>query len=190
MARPYDNRRRALAAAETTQRIVAIAEGMLREAPVPALTLDAVALRAGVTVQTLLRHVGSRAGLFEAVADQVRTRIAAQRPPPVPGDVEGALVGLVAHYEAEGTLVLALLAQEEVDAFAAAAAAEGRRFHRAWVEAVFAPWLGGGDPVRTDALVAATDLSCWKLLRRDFGRDPEHTTAVLRRLVHAVLEAP
>lgn len=189
MSRGYDNRNRARAAGETTRRMLDVAEALLCEGPVATFTLDEVARRAGVSVQTVLRHVGSRSGLFEAVAGRVRERIASQRAPVASGDVDAALSGLLAHYEAEGVLVLALLAQEAADPLVAAAVAEGRRFHRVWVEGAFAPWLGEGAEVRADALVAATDIYVWKLLRLDLGRSAEQVSVVIRQLVAAVLEA-
>jgi hypothetical protein len=104
--------------------------------------------------------------------------------------VGGAVADLVAHYEAEGRLVLKLLAQEAGDEpIAGRAAEEGRVYHRAWVERCFGPLLPNADRDSVDALVAATDLYVWKLLRLDLGRSPAATEAVLVRLVRSVLEA-
>jgi hypothetical protein len=97
----------------------------------------------------------------------------------------------VAHYEAEGRLVLNLLSQEAgQEAFAREAARRGRHYHRAWVEHAFGPLLPDHEPEVVDALVAATDLYAWKLLRLDLGRSAAATEAVLARLVRSVLEAP
>jgi hypothetical protein len=48
----------------------------------------------------------------------------------------------------------------------------------------------GASSLTIDALVVATDLSTWKLLRLDLGRSAEDTSAVLRTLVAAILEHP
>lgn len=189
--RRYDMTHRAQLAADTTARIVDAAEALLTEGAAEAATLKAIATRAGVTVQTLLRHLGSRDGCIDAVAARVRARIDAQRGRSAPGDVAGAVADVVDHYEAEGRLVLNLLAQEGGrDPLPRRAVDEGRAYHRAWVRRCFGPKLRDADEERLDALVAATDLSVWKLLRLDLGRSRDATEAVMRRLVTAALEAP
>ena len=189
MPRPYDRRRRAAAAAETTTRIVDAAEALLVEGPLAGLTLPAVAARAGVTVQTVLRHLGSRDGVVAAVRARVAARVEEQRGRSAPGDLEGALRDLVAHYEAEGRLVLGLLAQASGEPWARAAVEEGRAFHRAWVLRCFGPHLPSPAPEpRVDTLVAATDLYVWRLLRLDLGRSPAEVEAVMLRLARGALE--
>lgn len=191
MPRAYDNTRRARAAARTTERIVAATEALLADGPIGDVTLPAIAAGAEVTVQTVLRHMGSRDGCIAAVAERVGARIDAQRGGTEPGDVDAAIAALIAHYEAEGRLVLNLLAQEgSGEAVPREAAEAGRAYHRAWVERCFGPWPHGPDPQQLDALVAATDLYVWKLLRLDLGRTREATEAVVARLVRSVLEAP
>ena len=205
--RPYDMTLRAQRAAQTTERIVTVTETLLLEGPLTEVTLKAIAAGAEVTVQTVLRHMGSRDGCLEAVAQRLADRVAEQRGASPAGDVDGAIAGLVDHYEADGRLVLNLLAQEAGSEPLARRAAEiGRAFHRDWVRRCFAPWLGEADDreaddredgdvdvgdvrERVDALVAATDLYVWKLLRLDLGRSREATEGVLRHLVTAVLEA-
>ena len=195
MTRRYDMTLRAQLAADTAERIIDAAEGLLAEGPLASVTLKAIAARADVTVQTVLRHMGSRDGCLEAVGRRIAARVEDQRGRSQPGDVDAAITDLVAHYEAEGRLVLNLLAQEGgTEPLARRAAESGRAFHRAWVRRCFAPWLDEGDAEagevaeRTDALVAATDLYVWKLLRLDLGRSREATEAVVNRLVRAVLE--
>jgi AcrR family transcriptional regulator len=189
--RTYDMTRRARAAAETTERIVGATEALLATVPVTDITLPDIAAGAGVTVQTVLRHMRSREGCFAAVGQRLAARVEAQRGHTQPGDVEGAIASLIAHYEAEGRLVLNLLAQEAMAHPLPREAAEaGRAYHRAWVERCFGPWAVDPDPATIDALVAATDLYVWKLLRLDLGRSAEATEAVIGRLVRAVREAP
>lgn len=191
MPRTYDNTKRALEAARTTERIVAATEALLADGPIGDVTLQAIAAGAGVTVQTVLRHLGSRDGCFAAVGQRVGARIEAQRGGTRPGDVDGAIAALIAHYEAEGRLVLNLLAQEGGgEAVAREAAEAGRAYHRTWVERCFGPWPQEPDPGLVDALVAATDLYVWKLLRLDLGRSRAATEAVVARLVRSLLEAP
>jgi AcrR family transcriptional regulator len=192
---------RARAAAETTDRIVDTAERLLATASLPEVTLQAIADGAGVTVQTVLRHMGSRDGCFAAVAERVGRRIDAHRASSPPGDVDAAIAGLMQHYEADGRLILNLLAQETgQDELARHAAREGRTYHRAWVDRCFGPLLPQAagtdddpsepDPEVVDALVAATDLYVWKLVRLDLKRSAAATEATLGRMVRSLLEAP
>lgn len=192
MPRAYDNTRRAQAAAETSERIGRATEELLTRQPTAAVTLQAIAEAAGVTVQTVLRHMGSREGCFLAAAQRVSARVDAHRAHAAPGDVDAALAGLLTHYEADGRLILNLLASEPTDDFASAAVEQGRAYHRAWVARCFGPHLPdepGAHAAAVDALVAATDLYVWKLLRLDLGRAPEDVAAVVSRLVRGVLGA-
>ena len=63
----------------------------------------------------------------------------------------------------------------------------GRARAPPWVAEVMAPWLDPLPPEvrerRLDALVVATDVYAWKLLRRDMGRSLRHaaTAATIER---------
>lgn len=191
MSRTYESGLRALLAADTATRIVEVAERLFSTLPFDRVTLAAVAKEAGVTIPTLQRKYGNKEGLFAAVGEVVRARISSQRGRPPAGDVDAALGQLFAHYEAEGALVWHLLRQEADVPLLKAALDEGRRTHRAWVEAVFGPRLGRGKAraARVDALVAATDLYLWKLLRKDLGRSRREVEQTLSAMVHAVAGA-
>ena len=188
MPRTYDMTRRTRGAAQTAERIAESAESLLATRRVGDVTLQAIAEGAGVSAQTVLRHMGSRDGCFAAVGERVLARIDAARGRSEPGDVDGALTGLLSHYEADGRLVLNLLAQEAAEPVAREAVESGRSYHRAWVLRCFGPLMGDPEPEAVDALVAATDLSVWKLLRLDLGRTQSATRAVVERLVRAALE--
>jgi hypothetical protein len=102
------------------------------------------------------------------------------------GDVAGAVTNVVASYEHWGANRLRLLAQEDRIPVVAQSVEAGRRYHRAWVERVFAPLvtgLRGSERKRVvAALVMVTDVYTWKLLRRDLGlsrRDTERTMVQL-----------
>ncbi len=181
--RAYTQRVRAERAEEASARIFEVAERLFSREPLDRVTLDAIAREAGVSVPTLQRRHGSKEGIFWAVAERVRERVASQRAKPVPGEVDANLAQLVAHYELEGRTVWHLLRQEQDSPMLASALTDGRTLHRRWVEAAF----GKGSRERTDALVAATDLFLWKLLRLDLGRSQRAVTAVMRRLVDGVL---
>jgi hypothetical protein len=65
----------------------------------------------------------------------------------------------------------------------------GTRIHREWVEVVFAPDLEGLDPAarraRAAALVTATDVYVWWLLRRRESLSRAAAEAVIKGLVEA-----
>ena len=73
-----------------------------------------VAQRAGVTVRTVLRHFGSRDGLFEALISFAREQVIQERETPV-GDTARATHTIVGHYELRGDLVMRMLEAETVD---------------------------------------------------------------------------
>jgi AcrR family transcriptional regulator len=69
--RPYDNRNRAEQARRTRRRVVAAAHELLLEHGYAATALAGVAARAGVSVDTVYKAFGGKAGLTKAVYDSV-----------------------------------------------------------------------------------------------------------------------
>jgi AcrR family transcriptional regulator len=181
---------RADAAAQTRRRIVRAAFELSNEKLSLEIVLAEVAERAGVSVQTILRHFGSRDGLFEAVAAFAREEVAEERAAPV-GDVAAAVKVIFEHYETRGDMVLRLLGQEFGDERVRMVTEQGRGMHREWVERVFGPQLAlraeADRDGLVDLLVVATDVYTWKLLRRDRGLDRAQAQARVRHLVDAVL---
>ena len=190
MTRTYDMAKRAAGADRTSARIAEHTENLLSTMPIGDVTLQAIAAGSGVSIQTVLRHMGSREGCFAAVGERVSTRIQAQLGNSTSGNVGAAISDLCAHYEAEGRLVLNLLQQEHGgEPIAHQAATAGRIFHRDWVERCFAPLVSEPDEATVDALVVVTDLYVWKLLRLDLGRSAESTRSIITNMVRAQLEA-
>lgn len=189
-ARTYDMSRRAQGADATRERILDAAIAGALEAPLSALTLPAIAERAGVSVQTVLRGFGSREALIDAAAERGRRVIGEERAV-VPGDAEASLGILLDHYDQRGDGVILLLAQEGWEPQAAAITAKGRAMHRAWVEEVFAGAISAASrdarEELTDMLVIATDVYAWKLLRRDRRLGRVETLCRMKALVAAVL---
>ena len=74
MTRAYEQKARAEAAAETRKRILDAVIDRLRKAPAKRVSVDAVANAAGVSRSTVYLVFGSRAGLFDAVAEEVYER--------------------------------------------------------------------------------------------------------------------
>jgi AcrR family transcriptional regulator len=186
--RPYSMTTRARAVEETRARIIDACVGLHGERPVTEIALDDIAARAEVSVQTVLRHFGSRAGLEEASLASAQQAVADERRTPV-GDVAAAVHVLVDHYERRGDMALLMLAQEGHQELMRRITEQGKAMHRAWVAEVFAPFIAaaGDAEALTDLLVVATDVYAWKLLRRDRGLSRERTESRLRRLVEALL---
>jgi AcrR family transcriptional regulator len=148
------------------------------------ISLADIAQRSGVSVRTLLRYYGTKDELLSTVADELQKLPLADRPV-LPGDVDGALAALGEDYEANGRLMLMLLAQEDTDPIAGMVARRGKKSHRHWVCAQF-ELDPAADAEQVDLLVVCTDLYTWKLLRLDRGLSPEEVVARMATLVRAV----
>lgn len=181
---------RADAAQATGRRLLEAMQALFVERPYAEVTLEAVAERAGVTLQTLLRRFGSKSALVAAAAADATARIDAQRGEAVPGDLRGCVTNLFDHYEQWGDTALRLLAQEDSVGALAEIARQGRAVHASWVERVFERELartkrGPARRIRRAQLVAICDVYVWKLLRRDLGL----ARADAERAVLGMLEA-
>lgn len=189
--RQYNMTARAESAEQTERNILAAAVELWRDHHIDDITLQMIAQRAGVTVQTVIRRFGSREGVIEAVIERDASGIEAQREMAAPGDVDQALDDLLAHYERDGDAVLRTLSVEDRFPIAKTITDEGRRVHRAACARVFAAYLPNhnddGYAACLDAYVAATDIFTWKLLRRDIGRSATETRRVMGRLIDGLV---
>jgi AcrR family transcriptional regulator len=188
--RPYRMRARAEVAAETGRRILEAVIELHRERFFDQVSLEDIAERAGVTVQTVLRRFGSKEQLIEAAAEEGTRQVIHQREQAPVGDIEGAVKNLMEHYEEWGDTALRLLAQEErVPAFRSITDT-ARAFHYEWVERTFAPLLkkrtGMARRRLLAELVAICDVYFWKLLRRDLGLSREQTELAIRETILAL----
>ena len=190
--RTYTMRARAASVEQTRTRIIDATYALCSEQLLSDVGLDAIAKRAGFSVQTVLRQFGSRAGLIEATTEHVSGLVAAERQAP-PGDVPKALRVLIEHYELRGDATVLLLAQESADPVVGEVVAKGREMHRSWVADVFGPLLEGLPEARREAaldlLHLATDVYSWKILRRDRGLDRDTVEERMTTLTEAALSA-
>ena len=152
--------------------------------------MDTVAADAGVTVQTVVRKYGSKAGIVKAAHEHFGKEVAARRAV-APGEIDRAIEVLTADYESSGRIVSRLLDQEQKHPVLKPALNRGRRGHRDWLADVFAESLLSLSPTkqeaRLDALVVATDVYVWKLVRLDMGRPVSAYKAIVKRMVCAAL---
>lgn len=180
-------RARAKSAEETSRRTLDAALDAFSAKSFADVTLQEVAERADVSVQTIIRRFGSKGELFEAVAERERSRVVEHRAVDHSVDLRERLAVLVRHYEAYGETVLRLIEQEDRSPVVARVVSDGRDLHRAWVEDALPEACGTPDaPGRTrrvDAALAATDLFTWRLLRIDVGRSQDDVVDVMLRMV-------
>jgi AcrR family transcriptional regulator len=181
---------RAVAVEERGQRILSATRSLFLEMPFEEITLEAIAARAGVTLQTVLRRFGSKSRLVAAAAEEATAEVEAQRGQAPPGNHAAAVANLFEHYEAWGEVALRLLAQEERFEEIATIAQRGRALHGAWVERVFAPGLArcpeSSRSMRRAQLIAVCDVYVWKLLRRDLGLSRAEAERAVLGLVEAL----
>ena len=182
--RPYRMGARAEAAAETGRRILEAVIELHRERFFDQVSLEDIAERAGVTVQTVLRRFGSKEQLIEAAAEEGNRQVTHQRDQAPVGDIEGAVKNLMEHYEEWGETALRLLAQEERVAAFRSITDTARAFHYEWVERTFGPLLA--ERTGEAELIAICDVYFWKLLRRDVGLSREQTELAIRETILAL----
>ncbi len=105
------------------------------------------------------------------------------------GRVPEAITNLFDHYEAHGTAVLRMLSQEERIPAIQQMTDAGRAYHRAWAAKTFAPLLrglrGGARERRLIAIVVATDLLVWKLLRHDMRLERAEAERITAEIVQS-----
>lgn len=184
---------RAGATAALRERIVDSAGRLFEELASDRFSLEDVAGGAGTTVQTVLRHFGSKDQLLWVALGRAMDRVRDERMQAPVGDVPGAVRNLVEHYEDRGDMVLRWLAEEDRNPFMHEVLDRGRDFHREWVAQTFAPQLerttGATRRRRLAQLMAITDVYVWKLLRRDMQLSRPQTQTALIELIEA-LEGP
>ncbi|MBX3220098.1 MAG: TetR/AcrR family transcriptional regulator [Labilithrix sp.] len=183
---------RAESSRRTEAKIFDAAEELFRTKLFAQVTLQALADRAGVTLQTVLRRFGSKDKLFVAAATRLRERTMTRRKPPRLAEPAVAVRTLVASYEEMGDIGWQLLVQESLDPLLGRFLDDARASHRAWVEAVFADALPREKRERArrvDLLFCATDFYQWKLLRRDLGKSRAETARRITEAVDALLRS-
>ena len=193
-SRSYDMSKRASSAAETGRRILQATLDLFMEGPLANVTLAAVAERAGVTVQTVIRRFSDRTGLINATAEYSTANVASQRDAAPVGDLAAAVENLLEHYETTATLALKLLSEEDTSPVLARITEGGRQYHRQWCARVFAPFLeelSGPDRDRRLAqLVALCDVYTWKLLRLDAGLSRDQVGISLLEMLEPFTRRP
>lgn len=187
--RGYSQTQRAESTAATRRAILDAAVASFREeGGDPDPSLEQVAARAGCSTRSVIRHFGSKQGLFEAaMADAIGAVVESRRVEP--GDVDGCVRLLVDHYERMGDDVVRWLASAERYPLVRRVTEEGERMHRELIAEAFEPDLDslerGERRRRLAALATVTDVYVWHLLRRREGLGRAAAEAEIRNLVEA-----
>jgi AcrR family transcriptional regulator len=190
--RPYKQVARAQAQQRTRDALQDAAIEEFTQGNWAKVPLEALAGRAGVTKQTLLRHFGSKDGLLmqalaHSASDAVQQRWSAPQ-----GDVEGAVENVLDHYEAWGERSLRVGAWLEGGAPELARLSQmARQLHYNWVEYAFGPQLDrlrGQARVRCRAaLIVLCDVHTWWLLSHDLGFERSEVLATLTNAIERLL---
>lgn len=171
--------------------ILEAAESAFEELLFDEITLSAIAKKAEVSVQTVLRHFESKDNLFAATYLHTAEKMAADRGVLPIGDLEAIVDDLVDHYEHFGNRILRMLAQEEREPVLKNLADLGRLFHLQWCRQAFGPSLEGlrgkTHERRLAQFVTGTDIYTWKLLRRDRGLSLKETKLAMRELIEPLM---
>lgn len=188
--RRYRMRERAISTAATRQRILDAARDFWLRRWYDEMTLKEIAAAAGVALQTVVNHFGTKDAIFAATLDEPSPPEWTTRTEAAIGDVADAVRRLVADYEVAGDGFIRGLALEDRIPILRPGLDRGRKEHRAWVRRTFAAALSGLEGTarqrRLDLLVCATDVYTWKLLRRDRGLSQAQTAKAMRELVEAL----
>ena len=192
--RRYRQRSRAAAAEANTERILHATLDLFGERPFDQITLAAVAERAGVGVQSVIRRFQTKDGLARAAFDWTVPQALADRGEPASAAPAEVAASLSRHYERWGELIDRMLRQEDVSPALAENAEAGRRGHRVWIEAAFAEPLAAL-PSRArhelaGRLAAVCGVELWLVLRRDNDLSAAQARAAVAHLIEACLASP
>lgn len=184
---------RAQAAAATGERLLAAAWRHFATRPYEEVRLREIAAEAQVTAQTLHARFGSKEELFIAAYAWFGRQEMSERPAASTADVGGAITQLYDRYEQHGQAILRMLSQEERIPTVRQMTEAGRAYHRHWAETTFAPFLRGLRADRRErrltAIVVATDLLVWKLLRLDMRLQREQAERIVAEMIQVSPQA-
>jgi AcrR family transcriptional regulator len=192
MPRQYEMKRRATSAAATHERIMDAYTRCFWSNPGARISLAEVAAEAGTTVQTVLRHFGSKEALVQEVLERELVSMRKPVDPAAAGDVHRIAIMLVDHQERHGRRTLRVLSAAFTSPALQALVEEGNVYHRQWCEVMFARWL---EPLVTRRrrvllaeLLTVCDARTWGMLRDQGDLSSDETKRALVQLLKSILE--
>jgi AcrR family transcriptional regulator len=178
---------RAEGTARTRERLLEAAMRHFVTRPFEEVRLREIAEEAKVTAPTLHAHFHSKEELFVSAYMWWGQGQMADRDAAPAGDPPRAVKILFDHYEADGDGILRIISQEERILTIKTMTDAARAVHRQWVARTFAPSLvglrGSAHERRLSALVIATDLLVWKLLRREMGKSRREAEQIVVEMI-------
>ncbi len=189
--RPYKGTVQAEVAALTEKRIIEAGLALFDEQWSDQITLEQLAQRAGVTVQTILRRFGSKERLANVVSQEAFRRAQEQRIDPPIGDLTTIVNGLMVYYEVGGERMLRGLIQEARQPHLHVIIDVARASHREWLERAFKVHLEQRDELDRVRLLAQlytlTGVYTWYQLRHETGLNQEQTAQALYEMIDKLL---
>ncbi len=189
--RPYNKMARARAQQQTRDALLEAATDEFVEGTWQRTSLESLAAKAGVTKQTLLRHFGSKDGLFMQALMRGVAQIRDQRWSAPTSDVAGAVDNVLDHYEAWGERSMRVGAWQSGPRMLAVFSQGARQLHYDWVEYAFGPWLENLSETarirRRAALIALCDVQTWWILSHDLGLPRSEVHAIVTDLVERLI---
>jgi AcrR family transcriptional regulator len=192
--RPYAQVARAAAQNRTRTALLDAADEAFFAGSWEQTSLTEIAVAAGVTKQTLLRHFGSKDGLAVQAATRGQAKVRDQRWSAPTDDVPGAVDNLLDHYDEFGGRALkiasglASLGGGEMKDIGRTA----RQLHYDWVDHAFGAWLRGTRGKtrarQRAALIALCDVQTWWLLSHDLELARPEVRATLILAIERLLE--
>lgn len=184
---------RATEAERTGDRIIDAMLERFRVTEYARIRLEDVAADASVTVQTVIRRFGSKAGLMGAMVTRELGVIMANRAAATGTSVVETITALAAHYEVYGRLILKTYAEASQADGLGELVDRGRAYHLDWCRNAFA------GSVREDAdaeererriaqIVAVCDARTWYILREDSGLSAEQTRLAILELLRPLVQ--
>jgi AcrR family transcriptional regulator len=171
--RKYEQRLRAEAAQETRRRILDALAVRLREAPSAPVSIDYIARMAGVARSTVYLIFGSRAGLFDALGEDLLQRggfermIRASEHPDALEGLRGGIRGIVLMYAANRDVLRTLFSMALLDADAVGGVVQRMDEGRANGMAYHAQRLAEQGVLRPDVTVEEAADLLWLLTSFD-----------------------
>lgn len=192
--RKYDSSKRKAQAEVRRKHILQCSARVISDATDDEFRLEDVAQAAGVSVQTILRAFGSKDGLMVATLET-------EAPDAVDftafanievNDLDTFVRTVFSVYDKIGDLVIRALADEHRSPVFQKSLDVGRMYHKDWVSQVFAPNIERRPPeerqVLFHALLTATDIYIWKILRRDEALSLEDSVATVTFTLKALIQ--
>lgn len=177
----------------TRLRILAACRDLFLEKWVDQITLEDVARQANVTVQTLLRHFGTRDALVNLAISEIDLGIQMRKVPPQQGNLQTITSAVTEFYEVYGLYLLRAIALEDRFPQLNLLLTRSRRMHREWVQHSFDVYLRALSPQNRqqleDQLYSLTEVYFWRVYRIDLGKSREILENTWVRMLRSLLQS-